>query len=67
MEISRPEHAFEAEVTYSPVEAFQPLPNVSTHSSCCLLPLVTAVAAAVPSAEAAPLEQLVLLFLALSL
>ena len=36
MGISLPEQAFEGDVTYTPVEAFQPLPTVSTHPACCL-------------------------------
>lgn len=34
MEISLPQHTFAGDVTYTPVEAFQPLPTVSTHPAC---------------------------------
>lgn len=44
--ISLPEQAFEGDVTYTPVEAFQPLPTVSTPwTSASLFAYVPAVAA----------------------
>ena len=56
MEISRSEHAFEGNVTYTPVEDFQPLPAVSTQFFCCPS-FCPCSCNSTPSTGAAPLQQ----------